>query len=710
MAHFLLLVFGFGSLNPTMLVRVYNTTIAEMQQKYQVLGSSFGEWVDVAVSQKEFADLQTKSGKKVDVVSYDLEELYNKAKADYPTYSEFITKMNTIASSYSSIAKLYNLGKTYEGRDVLVLKISDNVDTDENEPSVFVMGLLHADEWPGLVVPLTFADTLTKMYGSDTHITNLVNSREFWIIPCSNPDGYVYSHDGGNSTWRRDRQVPAVESNRNWGGSCDGEIAGEWGGKAVFSTTQETFCGYAPFQDSAIKHISNFLKTIDVNVLASYHIYSRTVLWPWGYKSDGTPDNTLMTQIGGQLASTIGGYSGQQIYTYVGAGVTGGSDDWQYGHALEIEGENMLVYSIELCTSANPTGSILWNEVNNNLKGLLFLADTANYIKNTLTTKIKPITIEPKDSVPANFTLRWEKRSADVYELKEYKTLTLNTDDAESDRGWWNLETFTLSTTQKHSGTKSYFSGRSNGLISGMTSVYPLPRTDSISFWLWIYDENNYDWLWFEVSKEGKEWAIIDSYTGVHNTWTRKSYPFPAGYNSLYIRFRHAYDAGTAQSGAYIDDIHPVPTFGTATTISSSIPDTSYYFTSKPYDTYWYQVRGHNSRGWGNFGELEEIIVGDVGTEESKITTGCLTLKCNHSAAMNRVEIEYYLPHNCNATLNVYDISGKLITGLSNKKHDNGHYKTSWQTQDVTSGVYFISLNTSEQDNNCKTVKVVLVK
>ncbi|MFA5031631.1 MAG: M14 family zinc carboxypeptidase [bacterium] len=708
--YFLSLVLGINIPNtyqpktesPKMLVRVYNTTISELQQ-YDVAGCEFGKWVDIIVSQEELNTL----GKGSSIILPDYGKYLESVKADYPSYSEFTTKMNTIASTYPSIAKLYVIGKTVEGKDVLALKISDNVNTDEDEPTFLVMGNQHADEWPGLLIPLTFADTLTKKYGSDTHIANLINSREFWIIPCSNPDGYAYSHDGGNSTWRKDRQTPAMDPNRNWNGACNGEIAGEWGGRAVFGTTQITFCGYAPFQDSGVKHISNLLKTIDVNILVSYHTYSRTVLWPWGYKSDATPDGALMSTVGGQLASTIGSYSGQQIYTYVGAGVTGGSDDWQYGHALEVEGENMLVYSVEACNTANPTGSILLNEVSNNLKGLFFLADTANYVKNTLTTKIKAPEIQAIDSVPTNFTIKWEKRLADKYELQEYKTLTLNTDDAESDRGWWTLEGFALATTQKHSGSKSYFSGRSNGAITAMTSNYPLPKADSITFWIWVYHENNVDWCWFEVSKDGKEWAMRDSFTGTHNTWNRKSYPFPSGYKSLYIRFRNAYDAGTAQLGVYIDDIYPVPTFGTISSISSTITDTSYYITSKPYGKYWYNVRGNNSRGWGNWGQLEEVDVGNVGIAHSQAPEQEFVLKCNSITSTSSVNIEYALPSNCKTKLNIYDITGKVVKTILDKEQNKGLNKVTLDTKSFVSGVYFISLETPIFS---KKTKLILIK
>ena len=44
------------------------------------------------------------------------------------------------------IMKLESYGKTYEGREIWVVKISDNVDIDEQEPGVLFMGAHHGNE------------------------------------------------------------------------------------------------------------------------------------------------------------------------------------------------------------------------------------------------------------------------------------------------------------------------------------------------------------------------------------------------------------------------------------------------------------------------------------------------------------------------------------------------------------------------------------
>ena len=59
---------------------------------------------------------------------------------------------------------------------------------------------------------------------NDTRITDIVDSREIWIVPMLNPDGAEYDMSGGVFRhWRKNRQpIPdstaiGIDLNRNWG-------------------------------------------------------------------------------------------------------------------------------------------------------------------------------------------------------------------------------------------------------------------------------------------------------------------------------------------------------------------------------------------------------------------------------------------------------------------------------------------------------------
>ena len=132
-----------------------------------------------------------------------------------------------------------------------------------------------------------------------------------------------------------------------------------------------------------------------------------------------------------------------------------------------------------------------------------------------------------------------------------------------------------------------------------------------LSFWCWYNIETNYDFGVVEVSKDGRFFTVLDTFTGQSSNWVQKQYNLStyAG-DSIYIRFRYTTDQSTLNEGFYVDDITPVPTFNSTTTLSSSIPQNSYQITGKTAGIYYYRVRGHNPfRGWGDFSTLKKVQV-----------------------------------------------------------------------------------------------------
>ena len=77
---------------------------------------------------------------------------------------------------------------------------------DEGEPEVRFDAMHHAREPQGMQTVLYFTTMLLEGYGSDPLATWLVDNRELWILPCVNPDGYVYNettNPAGGGLWRQ---------------------------------------------------------------------------------------------------------------------------------------------------------------------------------------------------------------------------------------------------------------------------------------------------------------------------------------------------------------------------------------------------------------------------------------------------------------------------------------------------------------------------
>ena len=110
-------------------------------------------------------------------------------KEGYHSYTELTTEVAAVAAAHPDIVSRFSLGKSYKGRDLWAVKVSDNVTVDEAEPEVMFDGGHHADEHMGTEMTLRILHWLVDGYRSDPRITTIVDSREIWIVCRVTQDG-----------------------------------------------------------------------------------------------------------------------------------------------------------------------------------------------------------------------------------------------------------------------------------------------------------------------------------------------------------------------------------------------------------------------------------------------------------------------------------------------------------------------------------------
>lgn len=122
------------------------------------------------------------------------------------TYAEVVDYLQQVVRAYPEIARLHTIGQSYEGRDLLVLEVTNQSTGDGmGKPGFWMDGNLHASEVMGAEVCLKNIDVLVTQYGSDPFITDLVDTRTIYIMPKLNPDGsdyYLTKPDGMRSSVR----------------------------------------------------------------------------------------------------------------------------------------------------------------------------------------------------------------------------------------------------------------------------------------------------------------------------------------------------------------------------------------------------------------------------------------------------------------------------------------------------------------------------
>lgn len=109
----------------------------------------------------------------------------------WPTFDDFVARMQVLSDTYPSIVRLVSIGQSVQGRDIWMLKITDNPDVEEDEPEFKYTSTMHGNESVGTEMILRLAELLTSNYGSNPDLTELVDEMEIWLCPIHNPDGYV---------------------------------------------------------------------------------------------------------------------------------------------------------------------------------------------------------------------------------------------------------------------------------------------------------------------------------------------------------------------------------------------------------------------------------------------------------------------------------------------------------------------------------------
>jgi len=184
----------------------------------------------------------------------------------YPTYNQYLAMMQGYAASYPDICRLDTIGYSVENRLLLVLKISDNVNEEEEEADFLYASTMHGDEVVGYVLSLRLADTLLKGYGQDAEIDRLINNLQIWINPLANPDG-SFSNDNGLSLENATREnVHNIDLNRNFPEVTRGD-ADDPSGREPETT-----------------YMMAFLKEREFTMSANIHSGEEVVNYPWDAK------------------------------------------------------------------------------------------------------------------------------------------------------------------------------------------------------------------------------------------------------------------------------------------------------------------------------------------------------------------------------------------------------------------------------------------
>ncbi|KOB52182.1 hypothetical protein OBRU01_26274, partial [Operophtera brumata] len=263
--------------------------------------------------------------------------------------------MDYLAKTYPSIVSVKSIGKSYEGRDLKVLRISNGQATNK---AVFIDGGIHAREW---ISPATVTYFINQFAENFDVESDDIKNIDWYFLPVVNPDGYEFTHTT-DRLWRKNRKpgytprCMGTDLNRNFGY--------RWGGKGASNNPcSEIYRGSKAFSEPETKAI-----------------YGQYLLYPWGYDNALPPDHAQLDIVGKRIAEAISQSRGSQYSVGSSSGLlypaAGGSDDWAKSEGIK------YTYTIELSDTGRygfvlPT-TFIESVARESMAGLRVLAQAVN--------------------------------------------------------------------------------------------------------------------------------------------------------------------------------------------------------------------------------------------------------------------------------------------------------------------------------------------
>ncbi|CRK45484.1 hypothetical protein BN1723_006650, partial [Verticillium longisporum] len=126
---------------------------------------------------------------------------------DYRPLSVIVPWMRLLEAMFPAIARMVNVGLSYEGRDIPALKVGvyKPGEPAPKRKTLLVTGGMHAREWISTTTVNYVAWSFVTSYGRDPMITKLLEHFDVVFVPVLNPDGVEYSWQV-DRLWRKTRQ------------------------------------------------------------------------------------------------------------------------------------------------------------------------------------------------------------------------------------------------------------------------------------------------------------------------------------------------------------------------------------------------------------------------------------------------------------------------------------------------------------------------
>ncbi|XP_029615101.1 carboxypeptidase A2 [Salmo trutta] len=285
--------------------------------QFSVMISNLQELLDEEKAEMEENNMRERSSKSFNFGAYHpLETIYS--------------WMDGLVAAHPNLVTKEQIGTSYEGRPMYVLKFSTGGD---KRPAIWVDSGIHSREWVSQATGVWTANKIASDYGTDASLTSLLKTMDIYLLILANPDGYVHSHTS-DRMWRKTRSknpgsmCRGVDPNRNWD-------AGFGGPGASTNPCSDSYHGPSPHSEIEVKNVVNLVKNHgNFKSFISIHAYSQLLMYPYGYTCNDALHAAELDSVGRSAVQKLSSLHGT---TYKVGSIckiiyqaSGGSIDWSY--------------------------------------------------------------------------------------------------------------------------------------------------------------------------------------------------------------------------------------------------------------------------------------------------------------------------------------------------------------------------------------------
>jgi hypothetical protein len=134
----------------------------------------------------------------------------------YYNYAGITDFCKKLAAAHPDLVKVSSIGKSYQGRELWLLTITDfKTGKHEEKPAFYLDGNIHSNEIQGTEFSMYAAWYLAENFKDIDFIKELLGDRTFYIVPSINPDGRDnYMKEPNNPNSPRSGMIP-IDNDRD---------------------------------------------------------------------------------------------------------------------------------------------------------------------------------------------------------------------------------------------------------------------------------------------------------------------------------------------------------------------------------------------------------------------------------------------------------------------------------------------------------------